>query len=162
MVYPACSDHEWLVTGQEVTPDHDLETEQLHFDEVFERGMRCASGLRCGLGADQKPVANSGDSGHHSVRQNYRMCRRTRPPAKDKKSRKIAKSHRGQQKIDPARAREIQEALIREHYLDGTASGTWDAKSQSRDAALSGGQWLAKQSGPRFPGLDQDGTGPRS
>jgi hypothetical protein len=49
---------------------------------------------------------------------------------KHKKSRKSA-SKRGQQKIDPARAREIQEGLIREHYLDGTASGTWDAKSQS-------------------------------
>jgi putative peptidoglycan binding protein len=50
---------------------------------------------------------------------------------KNKKSRKSASSRRGQQKIDPTRAREIQEALIREHYLDGTASGTWDAKSQS-------------------------------
>ena len=47
----------------------------------------------------------------------------------------IAQEHevrkRGQQKIDPARAREIQEALIREHYMEGIASGTWDAKSQS-------------------------------
>ena len=47
------------------------------------------------------------------------------------KKKKSKKSSRGQQKIDPARAREIQEALIREHYLDGEASGTWDAKSQS-------------------------------
>ena len=51
---------------------------------------------------------------------------------KNKKARKTAKSRkRGQQKIDSSRAREIQEALIREHYLEGTASGTWDAKSQS-------------------------------
>ena len=50
---------------------------------------------------------------------------------KGKKARKSASSRRGQQKIDPTRAREIQEALIREHYLEGTASGTWDAKSQS-------------------------------
>ncbi len=51
---------------------------------------------------------------------------------KSKKSRKSAKNSRkrGQQKIDPTRAREIQEALIREHYLEGTASGIWDAKSQ--------------------------------
>ena len=49
-----------------------------------------------------------------------------------KKARKSARSRkRGQQKIDRTRAREIQEALIREHYLDGTASGTWDAKSES-------------------------------
>jgi hypothetical protein len=41
----------------------------------------------------------------------------------------IAKSH-GQQKIDPARAQQIQEALIREHYLNGEASGVWDDGSQ--------------------------------
>jgi Putative peptidoglycan binding domain len=51
---------------------------------------------------------------------------------KKKKSRKSAKaSKRGQQKIDPTRSREIQEALIREHYMDGTATGTWDAKSEA-------------------------------
>ena len=52
---------------------------------------------------------------------------------KNKKSRKSAANwrHRGQQKIDPVRSREIQEALIREHYLDGTASGVWDAKAQA-------------------------------
>jgi len=49
--------------------------------------------------------------------------------SKSKKSRKSAK--RGQQKIDPERSREIQEALIREHYLDGSPSGVWDARSQS-------------------------------
>ena len=52
---------------------------------------------------------------------------------KSKRSRKSLASsrRRGQQKIDPVRSREIQEALIREHYLDGTASSVWDAKSQS-------------------------------
>lgn len=37
---------------------------------------------------------------------------------------------RGQQKMDSVRAREIQEALIREHYLDGKATGVWDQSSQ--------------------------------
>jgi hypothetical protein len=37
---------------------------------------------------------------------------------------------RGQQKIDPARAEEIQEALIREHYLTGEPSGKWDQASE--------------------------------
>ena len=32
---------------------------------------------------------------------------------------------------------------------------------RKRDAALPGGQRLAEQGGSRFPGLDQDGTGPR-
>ena len=48
-----------------------------------------------------------------------------------KKSKKTASwRRRGQQKIDGQRAREIQQALIREHYLDGTASGVWDDASQ--------------------------------
>ena len=37
---------------------------------------------------------------------------------------------RGQQKIDSQRARSIQEALIREHYLSGEPSGTWDEASE--------------------------------
>jgi hypothetical protein len=37
---------------------------------------------------------------------------------------------RGQQKIDPTRAEEIQEALIREHYLTGEPSGKWDQASE--------------------------------
>jgi hypothetical protein len=37
---------------------------------------------------------------------------------------------RGQQKIDASRAREIQQALIEQHYLDGKASGKWDSQTQ--------------------------------
>jgi hypothetical protein len=37
---------------------------------------------------------------------------------------------RGQQKIDPERAQEIQEALIREHYLTGEPAGTWNQASE--------------------------------
>ena len=37
---------------------------------------------------------------------------------------------RGQQKIDSERAQAIQEALIREHYLSGDATGTWNQASE--------------------------------
>ena len=40
------------------------------------------------------------------------------------------KTARGQQKIEPERAQAIQEALIREHYLSGEASGTWNQSSE--------------------------------
>jgi hypothetical protein len=42
---------------------------------------------------------------------------------------KTAKSHRlhGQQSIEPERVTEIQQALIREHYMTGDANGEWDA-----------------------------------
>ena len=37
---------------------------------------------------------------------------------------------RGQQNIDSDRARSIQEALIREHYLNGQPTGTWNQASE--------------------------------
>jgi len=40
------------------------------------------------------------------------------------------KRTRGQQKIDGERARQIQEALVREHYLSGDASGNWNQSSE--------------------------------
>jgi peptidoglycan hydrolase-like protein with peptidoglycan-binding domain len=46
---------------------------------------------------------------------------------------KAVKSHKlhGQQAIEPARVTEIQQALIREHYLTGEASGKWDATTEA-------------------------------
>jgi len=46
-------------------------------------------------------------------------------------SRRRKGTARGQQKIDSERAQAIQEALIREHYLTGTAAGTWNQASEN-------------------------------
>jgi hypothetical protein len=46
---------------------------------------------------------------------------------KGKRSRKTV---RGQQKIDEDRTQQIQEALIRQHYLNGESSGKWDASTE--------------------------------
>ena len=44
-----------------------------------------------------------------------------------------AKSHRlhGQQAIEPARVTEIQQALVREHYLAIEPNGRWDASTEA-------------------------------
>jgi len=47
-----------------------------------------------------------------------------------KGSRQVARKH-GQQAIDSTRAREIQTALIREHYLQGEPTGSWDSATQA-------------------------------
>jgi len=49
------------------------------------------------------------------------------------KASKVANSHKmhGQQSIDPARVTQIQEALIREHYMTGEATGQWDGTTAS-------------------------------
>jgi len=45
----------------------------------------------------------------------------------------ISKSHRlhGQQAIDPVRVTQIQQALIREHYLTTEADGKWNATTEA-------------------------------
>jgi hypothetical protein len=45
-------------------------------------------------------------------------------------TRKKTSRARGQQKIDAERATSIQEALIREHYLSGEPTGTWNQDSE--------------------------------
>jgi hypothetical protein len=42
-----------------------------------------------------------------------------------------ARRARGQQAIESERVTEIQQALIRDHYLTGDASGKWDATTQA-------------------------------
>lgn len=44
---------------------------------------------------------------------------------------KHSRKPRGQQKIDTERTHQIQEALIKQHYLSGEASGKWDASTEA-------------------------------
>ncbi len=47
---------------------------------------------------------------------------------------KTSRKHKftpGQRAIEPERAKEIQDALIREHYLSGPASGQWDSTTEA-------------------------------
>lgn len=48
-----------------------------------------------------------------------------------RRSRKGAWKRHGQQKIDTARATQIQQALIREKYLDGQPTGVWDSRTEA-------------------------------
>ena len=47
------------------------------------------------------------------------------------RAKKTSWKRHGQQQIASDRAREIQTALIREHYLTGEPSGEWDARTQA-------------------------------
>jgi hypothetical protein len=44
---------------------------------------------------------------------------------------KKSKKPRGQQAIDSDRTREIQSALIRQHYLQGEPTGSWDSSTKA-------------------------------
>ena len=103
--------------------------------------LLCAAILTCGFAlpagaSDDASVKKSGSSSTstrsktksgHVASSTKSGSAKTRASSK---GRKKSKKVRGQQKIDSQRVGAIQEALIRQHYLSGEASGTWDQASQ--------------------------------
>jgi hypothetical protein len=67
---------------------------------------------------------------------------------------------RGQQAIDPNRAREIQAALIRAHYLDGEPTGTWDERSKAAMEKFQGDNGWQTKKIPDARALIKLGLGP--
>jgi peptidoglycan hydrolase-like protein with peptidoglycan-binding domain len=69
---------------------------------------------------------------------------------------------RGQQAIDEARTREIQSALIRQNYIQGEPSGSWDSATQDAMRRYQADQgWQAKTI-PDSRALIRLGLGPSS
>jgi peptidoglycan hydrolase-like protein with peptidoglycan-binding domain len=73
-----------------------------------------------------------------------------------------APSHRlrGQQAIDSARVTEIQQALIREHYLDGEATGNWDETTKAAMTKYQADQGWQTKLTPDSRALKKLGLGP--
>ncbi len=69
---------------------------------------------------------------------------------------------RGQKTIDPARASEIQQALIREGYLSGQASGQWDTRSKDAMARYQADHGWQTRTVPDARALIKLGLGPAS
>jgi hypothetical protein len=77
--------------------------------------------------APAKKPSTSNSVAHKSQKSSAKSSKAHSASA-GKRSRK--KRVRGQQKIDSERAQAIQEALIREHYLKGEPTGTWNQASE--------------------------------
>src|SRR5208282_4821411 len=73
---------------------------------------------------------------------------------------KKASRKRGQKAIDSARARQIQTALIREHYMQGQPSGTWDAATQAAMQRYQADQGWQSKTTPDSRALIKLGLGP--
>jgi Putative peptidoglycan binding domain len=100
-------------------------------------------------------------SGHPKSRSNSKSTS-THSTSKSKKSKKSTASHRthGQQKIDSQRTLQIQEALIREHYLDGKPTGVWnEATEQAMQRYQADNNWQSKTT-PDARALIKLGLGP--
>jgi hypothetical protein len=85
----------------------------------------------------------------------------TKTTTHGKKTTRASKKH-GQQVIDHDRARAIQEALIREHYLQGQPSGSWDAATQAAMQRYQADQGWQSKTTPDSRALIKLGLGPNN
>jgi peptidoglycan hydrolase-like protein with peptidoglycan-binding domain len=67
---------------------------------------------------------------------------------------------RGQQSIEPNRVMQIQQALIREHYLSGEATGKWDPSTVSAMQKYQSDQGWQTRLMPDSRALKKLGLGP--
>ncbi len=113
----------------------------------FQLGTKCVIAaviMACGLltaegqspdpsAAPAKPSTTKTSTHHKSTNSTAAQKKSgTIHSTSGKRSSKKKKSSRarGQQKIDSDRARSIQEALIKQHYLEGEPTGTWNQSSE--------------------------------
>ena len=95
-------------------------------------------------------VAGRASSAQGSTHQ----TKRTRSKGKTKSTK------RGQKAIDAERAQQIQEALIREHYLEGEPSGNWDNSTQAAMRRYQADQGWQTKTIPDSRALIKLGLGP--
>jgi hypothetical protein len=96
-------------------------------------------------------------SSHHSSSSGQKTAA-SRGKKSSKNSRTAKK--RAQQAIDRERARAIQEALIREHYMNGEPSGTWDSATQAAMQRYQADQGWQSKTTPDSRALIKLGLGP--
>lgn len=100
---------------------------------IFAIGLMCtlvpATQARGADTATQKPATKKATHKRHTTSASTASTK-TSHTGKRSSRRKKSTRVRGQQKIDTDRARSIQEALIREHYLSGEPTGSWNAASE--------------------------------
>ncbi len=94
----------------------------------------------------------------HKNTQSSHTKQSTKHSSKSKHAR--SKKVRGQRSIDDARAREIQGALAREHYLDGEPSGQWDQRTKDAMQKYQAANGWQTKSVPDSRALIKLGLGP--
>jgi peptidoglycan hydrolase-like protein with peptidoglycan-binding domain len=73
---------------------------------------------------------------------------------------KLSHRVRGQQAIEPERVTQIQQALIREHYLNSDANGQWDTTTQAAMQKYQSDQGWQTKLTPDSRALKKLGLGP--
>lgn len=107
--------------------------------------------------ASSATKAKSSTSARHT--STHATAQKTKSKSSRKKGSKTARK-RGQQVIDGERARAIQQALIREHYMEGVASGKWDSETQAAMQRYQADQGWQSKTTPDSRALIKLGLGP--
>jgi Putative peptidoglycan binding domain len=99
---------------------------------------------------------STGTSHTSHTAHNSQTASGKRPSSRRKKTARA----RGQQKIDSERAQSIQEALIREHYLSGEATGKWNQATEDALRRYQGDHGWQTKTVPDSRALIKLGLGP--
>lgn len=103
-------------------------------------------------------------SAKSSVKSSLKSDAKAKSDAKTTTSGKAARTRgkklHGQQAIDPERVTQIQQALIREHYLTGDATGSWDATTVAAMQKFQADQGWQTKLMPDSRALKKLGLGP--
>jgi len=109
--------------------------------------------------AAHKATAHKAPS--HDVSAHNAEARKNTAKSTHRTSKKTKKTRvRGQAAIDNQRAREIQEALVREHYMNGDPSGKWDDATQQALRRYQADQGWQSKTVPDSRALIRLGLGP--
>lgn len=118
---------------------------------------------QAGAAKGQTGGAKASASGHAATKSasphESSSAQRRKNSRGKKVSKRVAKK-RGQQAIDSTRAREIQEALIREHYMEGEPTGSWDSTTQAAMQRYQEDQGWQSKTTPDARALIKLGLGP--
>jgi hypothetical protein len=136
---------------------------QMHWADHFRRWRRTAfCGLLC-VAVHGFAIADTSTPPKKPTHASAATAKKHRSSVhattKSSRSTKATKK-RGQQAIDSGRTRQIQTALIREHYMQGEPSGSWDGATQAAMKHYQADQgWQSKQI-PDSRALIKLGLGP--
>jgi peptidoglycan hydrolase-like protein with peptidoglycan-binding domain len=92
--------------------------------------------------------------------QSQTQTQKSKKGAKATKASRKSRKLRGQQVIDSERVTQIQQALIREHYLSGDATGKWDSTTEAAMQKFQGDQGWQTKLMPDSRALKKLGLGP--
>jgi hypothetical protein len=125
-------------------------------------GLLCVAVSVAAVAATDTPTKTPADSSSTKTASKKRPAAASASAHKSKRPRSKSRSgrKRGQQAIDSERTRQIQEALIREHYMEGKPSGAWDSGTQAALRRYQADQGWQSKTVPDSRALIKLGLGP--